>query len=360
MAAKTLPFFLTLLFLLQFHSSAGQNAVRAVYWFAGTGFPVSDIDSTLFTHLFCAFAGLNPQTNRVFIAPENQARFSTFTRTVQQKNPSVKTLLSIGGGDAKATDFDGMASQAVSRKSFIDSSIGLARSNNFHGLDLDWEYPSTPTQMTNFGLLLAEWRVAVASESRRSGNTPLLLSAAVFRSSDHYTINYPISSISNSLDWINVMAYDFYGPVWSSVTGPPAALYNPGTTKSGSYGITTWIQAGVAAKKIVLGLPFYGRAWKLANANNNGFFAPTVGPAISEEGAIGYAQINSFIAQNGARALYNSSFVSNFCYSGTTWIGYDDRESISAKVTYAKNRGILGYFAWKVEADDKWALSRQG
>ncbi|KAJ6382265.1 hypothetical protein OIU77_030834 [Salix suchowensis] len=333
MAPKTLPFFLTLLFLLQLHSSAGQNAVRAAYWFSDSGFPVSDIDSTLFTHLFCAFAGLNPRTNRVFIASGNQARFSTFTRTVQQKNPSVKTLLSIGGGDANATYFDGMASQAVSRKSFIDSSIRLARSNNFHGLDLDWEYPSNATQMTNFGLLLAEWRVAVAKECRRSGNTPLLLSAAVFRSSDYYTINYPISAVSKSLDWINVMAYDFYGPRWSS--------------------------AGVAANKIVLGFPFYGWAWTLANANNNGFFAPAVGPAISRNGDVGYAEINSFIAKNGARALYNSSFVSNFCYSGTTWIGYDDKESISAKVTYAKNRGLLGYFAWHAGADDKWALSRQ-
>ncbi|KAJ6382264.1 hypothetical protein OIU77_030833 [Salix suchowensis] len=123
-----------------------KNAVRAAYWFSDSGFPVSDIDSTLFTHLFCAFTGLNPQTNRFIIASENQARFSTFTRTVQQKNPSVKTLLSIGGGDANATDFDGMASQAVSRKSFIDSAIRLARSNNFHGLDLDWEYPSNATQ----------------------------------------------------------------------------------------------------------------------------------------------------------------------------------------------------------------------
>lgn len=82
--------------------------------------------------------------------------------------------------------------------------------------------------------------------------------------------------------------------------------------------------------------------------------------AISNDGDIGYAQINNFIAQNGASALYNSTFVSNFCYSGTTWIGYDDKESISTKVTYAKNRGLLGYFAWHVGADDNWALSQQG
>lgn len=363
MATKTLPFFVITLLLLQLHFSAGQNAVRGGYWFPGSGFPVSSINSTLFTHLFCAFADLNPRTNQVTISSANQAQFSTFTSTVRQKNPSVKTLLSIGGGGLNETAlraYATMASQASSRKSFIDSSNNLARSNNFDGLDLDWEYPSTNAQMTNLGLLLVEWRAAVANESRTTGKTPLLLSAAVFRSSDYYTINYPFRAISNSLDWINVMTYDFYGPGWSNVTGPPAALSNPGTTLSGDYGISTWIQAGVPANKTVIGLPFYGWAWKLANANNNGFFAPTVGPAISNDGDIGYAQINNFIAQNGARALYNSTYVSNYCYSGTTWIGYDDKQSISTKVTYAKNRGLLGHFAWHVGADDNWALSRQG
>lgn len=165
MATKILPFFFTVIFLLQLHSSVGQNAVRAGYWFLGSRFAVSDIDSTLFTHLFCAFAHLDTQTNQATISTANQTQFSTFTQTLQQKNPSVKTLLSIGGGSSDETAFASMASQASSCKSFIDSSINLARSYNFHGLDLDWEYPSTTTEMTNLGLLLSEWKAAQATHN---------------------------------------------------------------------------------------------------------------------------------------------------------------------------------------------------
>jgi chitinase len=365
MASKTLAYVLSaILFLLQLHFSSGQTTVvKAAYWFSGSGLTVSGIDSTLFTHLFCAFADLDPTTYKVTISSSNLPQFSTFTQTVQQKNPSVKTLLSIGGGNSSPLSFASMASQSSSRKSFIDSSIQLARNYSFHGLDLDWEYPSLATEMTNLGLLLTEWRAAIANESTTTGETALLLSAAFFYNSNYYTVNYPFQAISNSMDWINLMAYDFYGPGWSpNVTGPPAALYNPTSQVSGDTGVRNWIQAGVAAKKLVLGFPFYGYAWRLVNANNHGIFSPANGAAISSDGSITYSGIKDFITQNVtmARTLFNSTIVTDYCYSGTTWIGYDDTNSISTKVTYAKGKGLLGYFAWHVGADKNFTLSRNG
>ncbi|KAF5469559.1 hypothetical protein F2P56_013624 [Juglans regia] len=361
MASKTLAYvFSALLLLLQLSSSAGQITVvlKGGYWFPGSGFPVSSIDSTLFTHLFCAFADLNASTYQVTISSSNAAQFSTFTKTVQQKNPAVKTLLSIGGGGANASTFASMASQASTRKSFIDSSIQLARNNNFSGLDLDWEYPSTTTDMTNLGLLLNEWRAAVVNESNTTGKETLILAAAFFYSSVYYSLIYPIQAISNSLDWVNVMAYDFYGPGWSpSTTAPPAALYNPTSQVSGANGIEAWIQAGVPASKLALGLPFYGYAWRLLNASNNGIFAPANGPALSSDGSQTFSQIRDLITHSGYTTVYNSTIVTDYCYKETIWIGYDDIQSVSTKVTYAKGKGLLGYFAWHVGADKDSSLS---
>ena len=201
----------------------------------------------------------------------------------------------------------------------------------------------------------------MAKESTSSGKPPLLLVAAFFYSSNYYSLNYPIQAISNSLDWVNVMAYDFYAPLsWStpSKTGPPAALYNPTSQVSGDSGIRAWIQAGVSAKKLVLGVPFYGYAWRLVNANNHGIFSPANGAASSN--AMTYSQIKNFITNSSATAVFNSTFVTNYCYSGTTWIGYDDTQSISTKVTYAKGKGLLGYFAWQVGQDLNSVLSQTG
>ncbi|KAF2542153.1 hypothetical protein F2Q68_00029543 [Brassica cretica] len=339
---------ITFFFSLLLSSSSAQSVVKASYWFPGSEYPVTDIDSSLFTHLFCAFADLNAQTNQVTIASASQQKFSTFTQTVQRRNPSVKTLLSIGGGNASKTAFASMASNPTSRKSFIDSSIRLARSNGFHGLDLDWEYPSSATEMSNFGTLLREWRSAVAAEASSSGRQRLLLAAAVFHSNNHYSVLYPVQAVADSLDWVNLMAYDFYGP------GP-----------SGDAGVRSWTQAGLPAKKAVLGFPYYGYAWGLSNANSHSYYAATTGAAatisgaaIPEDGSIRYGLIRKFIVDNGATPVYNSSVVGDYCYAGTTWIGYDDNQSIVTKVRYAKQRGLLGYFSWHVGADDNSGLSR--
>lgn len=362
MAPKILPVLLSFtLLLLQLHSSAGQNAVKAAYWFSGSNFPVADIDSTLFTHLFCAFADLNSQNFQVTVSSENQARFSSFTRTVQQKNPAVKALLSIGGGNASKESFAAMASQAASRKSFIDSSINLARSLNFHGLDIDWEYPDN-AQMSDFGTLLTEWRSAVAAEARSSGKPALLLTAAVTYSANYFGAINPTSAISNSLDWTNVMAYDFFyndDRTGSRITGPPAALFSPDRSQvSGDSGIRAWIQSGLSPKKIVLGFPFFGHSLQLANANNHGFWAPTSG--VVNGGTMSYKEIRQFIMSTNATKVFNATVVSDYCYKGTTWIGYDDTQSVNTKVKYAKDNGLLGYFAWQISQDDNWILSREG
>ena len=65
-----------------------------------------------------------------------------------------------------------------------------------------------------------------------------------------------------------------------------------------------------------------------------------------------------FIAQNITITAFNSMLVSDYCYNGTTWIGYDDVQSIYTKVTYAKGKGSLGYFSWQIDLDYNWTLSK--
>ncbi|KAK1383663.1 Class V chitinase [Heracleum sosnowskyi] len=363
MTSKTLVYAFLFSLVQLLHFSAARKAVNAAYWFPDSGMPASDIDSTLFTHLLCAFSDLDNITNQLTISSANALPFSRFTETVQLKNPSVKTLLAIGGGGgaSNSTQFAKMTSTSASRKSFIDSSLNLARSNNFHGLDLDYEYPLTSDDRVNLGKLLDEWHVAAQAEAKASGKPRVLLTAAVsVRPVVFNGFVYPVQSISKNLDWIHVMAYDFYGSWAPTMTNAPAALYDPSGRVSASSGIAAWIQAGVRPKKLVLVLPFYGHSWQLVNPNNHGLMAPANGvPGGVGDGTKGYNQILDFIANNNATKIYNSTIVADYCYAGTTWIGYDDKQSILAKVLYAKKNGLRGYSAWHVAADANGALSRQ-
>jgi chitinase len=340
-------------------ASSVDVPVRAGYWYCHSDLPipVDSIPSNLFTHLFAAFADVNPSTYEVTFPEAYQVQFSTFTQTVRvpvpQKNPNVKTLLSIGGD---STTVASMASQLNSRLSFIDSSISVARSNDFHGLSLNWLYPSTESDMINLGCLLNEWRSAVKKESEWSGMDQLLLVAAVNFMPKYGSLSYPFDAISRNLDWINIWAFDFgvYTPDLSwTVTGPFAALKNPeNQSKCGKTGVAAWLDdAHVPANKIVLGLPFYGYGWRLCleDPKNLSPFLPADGPVdgvlFAADGAILYKQIVSFEKNNSHEFL--SEYVVDIYRNGNTWIAYNDEASIIAKVKYAhEKKELLGYFAW--------------
>ncbi|MFX1475913.1 MAG: glycosyl hydrolase family 18 protein [Promethearchaeota archaeon] len=120
--------------------------------------------------------------------------------------------------------------------------------------------------------LLAEFRRQL--DAVRPG---LLLTAAVAAGEDKI-VHYDIPGISQYLDAINVMTYDFFG-AWAP--NGPTAFHSPLYAWSGmpttsplnhytsDYAIRLWITGGAPASKIHLGIGFYGRGWTgVTNANN--------------------------------------------------------------------------------------------
>ncbi|KAL5774894.1 hypothetical protein ACOSP7_012451 [Xanthoceras sorbifolium] len=251
-----------------------------------------------------------------------------------------------------------MVSNSSYRKSFIDSSIRSARLYGFQGLDLCWVSANTSADMSNMGVLFEEWRVAIDLEARNSSQSRLILTAAVQYSPSLDSASFPIDSIQKYLNWIHVMAYDFYMPTWENFTGAQAALYDPSSTTSADYGVGAWINGGLSASKIILSLPFYGYAWTLVNPADNGIGAPATGQAITDDGDMSYKEIKGYIGRYGAKVTYNATYVVNYCSIGTSWIGFDDVEVVRIKVSYAKKRNLLGYFVWQVPYDDNWVLSQ--
>ncbi|KAG6740906.1 hypothetical protein POTOM_056377 [Populus tomentosa] len=344
---------------LKLHPAKAQAWIKAGYWFSGSDLPISDINSTLYTHLICAFAGLNSSSYHLSISSSDDPLFSAFTNTVKQKNPSITTLLSIGGGSTNYSTLSAMAGNSTYRKSFIDDSIKIARHYGFQGLDFSWVSASTSDNMDSMGTLFEEWRAAIALEGRNSSLSELILTAAVQYSPRLDSGSFPIDSIRKNLNWTHVLAFDYFMPTWANYTAAFAALYDPDSDLNTDFGIRAWINGGLPASKLVLGLPFYGYAWKLASPNENAIGAPATGPAVTEDGSMSYKVINNYFKANGrVDPIYNSTYVVNYGIVGSTWISFDGVDVVRTKVSYAKEKALLGYVVWQVSQDDNWVLSQ--
>ncbi|XP_035542782.1 class V chitinase-like [Juglans regia] len=352
-------------------SRDGVSRVKAGYWFCRPDYlirPLQDLPIELFTHLYAGFAEVNSNNGAVTIPVKYSEKFQDFIRIVRERSQGrVKTLLSIGG---EGSDISPVLINQRSRKKFIDDSISVARNFGFDGLDLCWLYPSSLRDNGLFlQVFLQEWRQATWQDANAGNHqNRLLLTAAVY----HHPIipggaglnfNYPCKAISDNLDWINVLAIEFYTPDNSpSLTGPVHAWSNPQEeNRCGRSGIEAWIKDGVAAQKLVLGLPFSGYEWNLTNQNaDNGLFAQAY-PAHKD-----YKNIHAIVGKRNTDygTSHVENYVATFSRNERSWIGYDDERCISTKVSAAigtNHLNLRGCFAWHVGADDEtWTLSRAG
>ncbi|KAK1407908.1 hypothetical protein QVD17_39535 [Tagetes erecta] len=339
-----------------------QRGIRAAYWPSFTGYPASSIDTSYFSHIYYAFVLPSPTTYALDITSDDVEKLLGFANATSAWNPRAKTILSIGGGGGGALPgiFSQMASQVYSRANFINSTIKVARDYNFDGVDLDWEFPSNESDMSNLGLLFKEWREALEYEANITKQARLLLTSAVYYASnvsfDGGPRSYPIQAISQYVDWISPMCFDYHGS-WENFTGLHSALYDPYTTLSTDFGIGSWIQAGVPPEKIVMGLPLYGPTWSLENPENNTVGAPTTGTGPGS-GLLVYSQVVDFNKENNATIVFDNTRISYYSYAGDSWVSFDDIGSIKHKVRYARTRALGGYFFWALGQDLDWAISK--
>ncbi|XP_058759723.1 class V chitinase-like [Vicia villosa] len=364
MFSKHFSFFLVLLFFLYLtsHSFAADTTswVKAGYYYSGSEISASEIKSTLFTHLLCAFAFINSTNYNIFINSSEQHKFSTFTSTVKLQNPSLITLLSIYGDPENSTTFNSMVNLSSYRKSFIDSSIKTARKYEFQGIDLSGVSPKQGKELANFATLLKEWRIAITSEARNTKKMELVLVMAGYYLKASDSFSYPFESMQKNLDWVHFVAYDYHLPEKDSVTGFHAALYGSSGWENTDAGIKEWRKRGFSSNKLVIGLPYHGYAWKLVEQGEGGVGKPASGPAITKDGSMAYKWIKSYIKSfgDGVVSSYNDTVIVNyFTVASSAWVNFDDVEAIKEKVSYAKKNGLLGYNVFQVGNDDNWVLS---
>ena len=318
----------------------------------------NDIDPHLCTHIMHSFAKIK---GGVIATTEwNDAKILRDLTNLKRKNPKLKILVAIGGWTFGVKLFTEIGSTRKHRAVFIESAIRFVRRHRLDGIDLDWEYPahrkSPATDKQKFTLLCQELREAIDQEKLTSGRNRLLLTAAVGASKSIAHTAYEISEISQSLDFINLLTYDFYG-YYNGETGHHAALV--GTLEqpnSVQAAVEYWISQGAPTNKLVLGLGTYGRTYTLSHAVDNGLKASVSGAGnpgkyTKEKGVLAYYEICSLDDLTVIEAK-DSPVQASYGYVGTQWIAFDNTASMLLKVDFAKDQGLRGVMFWTLDLDD--------
>lgn len=130
---------------------------------------------------------------------------------------------------------------------------------------VDWEYPASDDDKKNYVLLLTEMRNQLdAYAATVPGKPHFLLSIA----SPAGPQNFPYfdwKGMDAQLDYWNLMAYDYAGS-FSDMSGYQDNLFNSTKYAAGApfntdTAVQAYIDGGVTANKINLGMPLYGRAF---------------------------------------------------------------------------------------------------
>lgn len=343
---------------------------------AGNGafFP-ENTDPRLLSHAMYAFANMDDSyrlqpVEYNDVLPDGTGMYRRFNDHVRSLNPSIKTLISIGGfaftaTPASATRFSTMASSSATRATFINSCIAFARQHNFDGIDLDWEFPGVsylggaPQDKPNFTALLREFRSAISSEARSSGRGALVLTFAASAGDLNIQSAYELNLIHQYVDYIWLMTYDFHGS-WESTVRPHTPLYDPTSALSIDGAVNIFLSAGVPSTKICLGLAAYGRTWTLATASANptygqsarlnfdGSYGGDAGPVTMSTGFVAYSEI----VDNQWTSAVDQTSQTVYAWSQDQFVTYDNEDTIRAKVDYAISKNLGGAFVWSLADDD--------
>jgi chitinase len=296
-------------------------------------------------------------------------------RKLKQLHPHLRVLISLGGWTQSFRFSDAALpeNRVAFARSCIDMFIrgsvapGISAAGVFDGIDIDWEYPGScgetcsvrqADDAANFTALLEEFRrqlelLESEVEMQTKVRPEYLLTIAAPAGAVHY-VPFPLGAMHAWLDWINIMAYDFHGS-WEA-TGPAnhhAALYpsscEPSGGDWGDKAVDAYLAAGVPARKLLLGVPFYGRGWRGMPASNTGLCesASGVPRGVYENGINDYDVLDA----QGRPDFWDDTTATHWTFSGSEFWSYDDERSLRIKAGYVNAGGLRGVMFWELSGD---------
>ena len=352
-------------------AAAGQPAAapqpRAVvigYVFAQERLLAPDeVDAAKLTHVNYAFANVKDG-----LVVEGFARDAENLRVLtglRARNPQLKVLVSVGGW-TWSKGFSDAALSAESRRRFCESAVAYVRRHDLDGFDVDWEYPGLrgddnphrPEDRENFTALMTQLRAQLDRAAAGTGRHYLLTFAA--GAFPDYLAHASMSDVQGVVDFVNLMTYDFRVPGAEPEAGHNANLLaHPKDVngQSAERAVRDFLAAGVPARKLVLGVPFYGRAWEV-----EGDYGPLYEPGKAAKGfgSGRYSALRELPSQPGWLRLWDDAAQAPWLWNPEKklFVSYEDPRSLRLKCALVRERGLGGVMFWEYSEDGGGELLR--
>ena len=341
-------------------STPEEMEARQEHWSSET------VKAEYLTDLIIAFGGINMDTWKIYF-PDIEDDKMPFPQiwdevsALKAKYPKLNISVSIGGWGCDG--FSQMCSLPERRKIFVQAVVDLVTQKKLDGIDYDWEYPigpewgqeiaSSPDDGVNFISLLEETRTAFNELTSKTGKH-YSISCAI-PASEWYFKKLDVIKIASYLDSVKLMSYDFYGG-WSDQTGHNSNLYNnPKDPDWGGWSIKQSVdlclKAGLPRDKIIVGVAFYGRAWKGVKDNGvHGLYQPFEESAYGD--GLSWDDIEDKIYKDPSFVRYwDDVGKAPFLYDGNTFISYTDGEELKLVSDYIKKNKLGGVMIWEYGHD---------
>ncbi len=263
---------------------------------------------------------------------------SRFQQIVNLKKINPNLVISISFENAQGEGFSQLAKSDEYRKAFANDCKAFLQKWGIDGVDMDWEFPGlswsgdpnaydVAVDVANHVLLMKQLRETL-------GNQYLLTYAGYCQDKQKVTGGWryiDIAAVAPYVDFVNIMTYDL-----DAAPHHQSALYDPSAAYDCTRAVQAYLDAGMPASKLVLGIPFYGR-----HSFSN---SPT---------AINYKDILELDAQSYKIDNWdNAASVPYVTYNGVYYCGYDNERSIGIKGEWILNKGMRGMMFWDYDGDD--------
>jgi chitinase len=328
------------------------RVVSAYVTYYGTSMP----EPQYFTHLFYSFAELYINSNKEYKGFKVEGSETRFQQIAQLKNqyPDLKICISFtnnveNSDNAQNGGFSILAKSAAYRLQFAQDCKAFLQQWNLDGVDLDWEFPGlswsgnpdaydVAVDVQNHVLLMQQLRETLGSRYLLTYAGYCLDKTAVTGGSRYIDI----AAVAQYVDFVNIMTYDLDAA--DEGGNHQSALLDSHAYSDCTRAVQSYLNAGMPANKLVLGIPFYGRhSFSAAPMSINYKDIVKMDPAVYK--------IDNF--DEAASVPYVTTVAGDnyFC-------GYDNEKSISIKGDWLLAKGMKGMMYWDYDGDDNKATLR--